>query len=440
MISKLPDLETQQRIANALEQGLGLTVTKYPFKVYGITGLGGENPQLRRTHDAEGVEIVITENEDDSDLLNATLTDPVMHEFFNFAVYEDANGNFFVEGRPLAIKFFLTANREVVGYGVAEYFDGIEIYGFRPFTANKKWITQNAYNGVGSIPIAKYLSAAWNVQDDDIVYGHIHYDYGTHPDDTVVTSRPGLDYAQSYAEWDIGMEVIKNTDSSYNMMHWSYGAYQRLLALVFFANTNIFKIFDIEFPGYDDNGAALQLNQETITGTTDNIVSHTGFNKATNQFKVFNIDAFIAQTNLQGAYFLDYEYYYSHLVDSDAKYDEGYLKSSILAVNSYRSGEYDIITKMEFDPSEPDFQMPTALRMTTADKPEDSVSNIFYSSKAKIAAHGSVDVRIRFQQFSYYIGRFAENSGLNYVRVLNDFGDAWNDTGSGSLRLCKPPF
>ena len=55
-------------------------------KIYGVSGIGQENPILVRTHDAAGIDLVLTNN---NGLIECVATDDTFQKFFNFPEHTD---------------------------------------------------------------------------------------------------------------------------------------------------------------------------------------------------------------------------------------------------------------------------------------------------------------------------------------------------------------
>lgn len=434
-IKLFPDLPTQKRIADATESIASKIGGQAKSKVYGVSGLGQENPVLTRTYDAVGVNLVVTPNANDSDLLECVATDNEFQEFFNFPEYTDIHGNVFVTITPKAFRIDSTSGGEIKAISVKEYETGDEALGFVLHPAFKKWMTQTEFDGFGSIAIAKYINAAYDVVNDEVFSGDVNVG---NLDDLVVTSKPGLDYAQSFAPWDEGREVIKNTDGNYNMLTVLYESLIQWLQVIYFGRLDIINLFGVQFtenaPGEIDPKDLI-----TETGTTDNIVSHTGFNKNSYQFKIFNLDGALVGQYIDGVYSDGTDLYYSRIFDFDGKNDNGALKSTMPYIQNY-NGDFDLITKLGYDENEPFFHSPLALRPTTPEHPENSVQNLFYS-----VVYGGAEISSGFRGQKWGFGKGVNvlypDDGIFKTRFNDGFGGAWDDDDDyGALRLCKPPF
>ncbi len=438
----LEEAEIDRRIAAAIAESRGGSSAK----IYGISGIGSENPIWTRTGDAAGVTLNITENENDGDLAEFVLSDPTMQAFFDFPVSVDSKGNVFVTIRPLAFKANRTVNGEIQALSVKEYEDGDEELGFELHPAFKKWTDETHFNGYGSIQIAKYFSACYNKTDDEVYEGDVGYaieneDYDI--DEFEVNSKSGLNYGLSYCSWDKGLEVIENTDSTYRMFHWLYLDLFRKLAMIYLARADVYNMLEVEFSSeLDENDVEVfgGADKEYTTGNTDDIVSHSGFNRATNQIKLFNIDDALGATSLNGCYNAgNRTLYYTRLLDTNAHLSEGYLRSNLQISTSY-SGEYNIISKWTCDANEPAFSWATAQLPNSAEQPEGSLENVYYACKQKVATIEDDDSARGqcYSVFSYYNSEIYPECGL-FCSDWNDyFYRAW-DYGNFALRLCKEP-
>lgn len=429
----LPTKELQERQVIALE---ALAQGKTPLNktIYGIRGLGQENPILTRTYDAKGVTLNIVEN---GDFKEVYASDQAFQDFFNFPEHTDALGNVFITITPKSFRFDLTSKGEILAVSVKDYEDGDEELGFHVHSAFKKWVTETAYDGVGSIQIAKYNNSAYDVNYDDYADGNSDID------DIRVRSVEGVTTDHHYASWDDGLYIVKNTHSDYNLLHWMYRDLMQMLMVIYFARTDLHNMFEIPFTWDVDNWEQ-STEKSSDTGNTDGMESHTGFNADTRQYRIFGFDDFVTGTTINGCYVAPGRYVFSHLFHFDAKNDDGGLTSSLLKLTSYGSGDLDIITKLGFDPIDPAFKVPVALRPTTSESPEDSVQNIYYSAKVIISpddqlAENDTNGRGQLWAFSYWTRYIFPDNGIFYSRWSYWFDGAWNDDVY-SARLCKPPF
>lgn len=430
----IPTKELQERQVIALEQ---LAQGKTPLNktIYGVRGLGQENPILTRTYDAKSVEINIVDN---GDFKEVHASDQAFQDFFNFPEHTDELGNTFLTITPKSFRFDLTSNGEILAISVKEYEDGDEELGFQVHSAFKKWITETAYDGVGSIQIAKYNNSAWNKVNN-------RYAQDADPNaELVVRSVSGATTDHHYATWDNGIEIINNTNVDYNLLHWMYRDLLQMLMTIYFARTDIHNMFEIHFD-WDGSGWEETTEKSSVTGNTDGMDSHTGFNADTRQYRIFGFDDFVTGTTVNGCYVAPGHHAYSHLFHFDAKNDEGALISSLPKLVNYGDGDFDIITKLGFDPLEPAFKVPVALRPTTSEAPEDSIQNIYYAAKGVIPpdsklAGNEQNQRGQLYAFSYRTQYIFPDNGIFYSRWDYGFSDAWYDADDVSARLCKPPF
>ena len=403
-------------------------------KIYGVSGIGQENPILVRTHDAAGVDLVLTNN---NGLIECVATDDTFQKFFDFPEHTDELGNVFLTITPKAFKFDRTSGGEVTAISVKEYEDGDEANGYMVHPFFKNWTSETTYDGIVSREIAKYLNAAYDIANDEVYEG----DCGNVKDDIVVTSKPGLEFNLSFASWIDGREIIKNTSEKYGIMSWMFIDLFRYLFLIYFGRTDIHNFFEVDFE-YDEDETGrfyYEYEQANVTGTTDSINSHTGFNTNSSHYKIFNIDHALAGISVDGCYQTIEGFYYSHLFDFDAFSDEGANISTITnKVTSYTE-EYDIITKMGYDEREPAFKVALAARQATSDNPVDTRQNIYYSCKQKLGTIEEPGVRGQYIAFSWYSTMLYPDNGAFYSGWGFDFNDAWGDDGR-AVRLCKSPF
>lgn len=385
-------------------------------KIYGVSGIGQENPVLTRTYDAAGITLDIA---DDGDIIECVASDSAFQEFFNFPEHTDELGNVFLTITPKAFKFDRTSNGEVTAISVKEYEDGDEEKGYMLHSFFKNWITETEYDGIVSRDIAKYLG---------------HYNEETNQ----IEAKPNRDYSSSYKPWDEGREIIKNTNPKYGIMSWMFVDLFRMLFLIYFARTDIHKLFGLTWDYTNEDGMEEKYDYGTLTGTTDEIISHTGFNKDSNHYKIFNIDHALCGITVDGCYREKEGFYFSHLFEFDASKDNGALKSSIMEGCTSYDGEYDIITKIKYDTFDPAFKVGVSARQVTSEFPEGSIQNIYYSANQKIISADYMEEGDRGQlwvfgwNFKQYPDKGAFYSYWNY-----EFDDAWG-YGDG-VRLCKSP-
>ncbi len=383
-------------------------------KIYGVSGIGQENPILTRTYDASNVHINIKDN---GDYKECVADDGSFQNFFNFPEYTDELGNIFLTITPKSFRIDSTSNGEITAISVKEYEDGDEALGYEPHPFFRNWINEHEYNGVVSRDIAKYLG---------------YYNEATNQ----IESKPNKDTTLTYKTWEEGRQIIKNTSESYGIMSWMFVDLFRMLCLIYFGRTDIHNLFDIPF-NYTDNpdGRSYdELEQGAMTGTTDTIPSHTGFNTTSNHYKIFNIDHALAGITVDGCYQTNDGFYYSHLFDFDASKDENAIRSTLTSKVTTYDEEHDIITKMGYDENEPAFKTALAIRQATADAPLDSRQNIYYSAKQKLAPITESGARGQLYAFGWYTTILYPDSGVFFSVWTYWFDLAWG------VRLCKAPF
>lgn len=402
-------------------------------KIYGVSGIGQENPILVRTHDAAGVDLVLTNN---NGLIECVATDDTFQKFFDFPEHTDELGNVFLTITPKAFKFDRTSGGEVTAISVKEYEDGDEANGYMVHPFFKNWTSETTYDGIVSREIAKYLNAAYDIVNDEVFEGDVNE---SNRDDLVVTSKPGLNYYSSYAPWEHGRYVVKNTSEKYGIMSWMFIDLFQYLFLIYFGRTDIHRFFDVLEWSIDEYGCCSEdVEMSPMTGTTDSIESHTGFNTESNHYKIFNIDNALFGISVDGCYHTNDGYYYSHLFDFDASIDTGALKSTISNKITDYVTEADMITKIGYDEYEPAFKVPVAARQCTADQPAGTVQNIYYSCRQYLY-EPSDGVRGQLISFAWYGTVFFPDNGAFYSRWDRGFSDAWVNN-VGAVRLCKSPF
>ncbi len=403
-------------------------------KIYGVSGIGNENPVLTRTNDAVGVSLSVTER----DIYKECVANDVdFQKFFDFPQYTDELGNVFITITPKSFKIDFTNDGEITAISVKEYERGDENLGFFVHPFFKKWTSETTYNGVVSRDIAKYLSSAYDKVNGEVFEGSISE---SNKNNIVVRSVPNEDYTKSSASWELGREVIKNTNESYGIMSWLFIDLFRTLCLIYFARTDLNNLFHIEFEYSDDEYSRQYdpLEHGTTTGATDDIDSHTGYNTETHQFKIFNIDDALACITVDGCYQTKDGFYYSYLFDFDASKDVGAHKSMLSTKVTSYDGEYDIITKMSYDIDEPAFKVATAMRHATNTNPVDSVQNIYYSAKHKLYIIED-DSRGQLYSFAWSNYDVYPDWGVFFSFWDSGFVYCW-DNDSNAVRLCKSPF
>lgn len=400
-------------------------------KIYGVSGMGSVTPVWQRTYDAAGVTLSLTNQSGNSNLVNFVLSDNAMQEFFHFQETTDANGNVFLVIPPLAFRYDRINENEVEALSVKLYEDGDEQYGFELHPAFKKWTSNTEYSGYGNIQIAKYLSAPLDTVTRRAAEGDVS---SRNVSEIKVRSVKGEDYSLSYASWSKGLQFIKATDASYRMFHWMYRDLIVKLASIFFARADIYNML----------GLTASQVIECTTGTTDSITSHSGFNKTSGQMKLFGIDAAFEATTVNGIYRnSDDAVYYTHLTDTNAETDSGYMRSSLSVPSSYEGDTYaGSITKISIDESESALAIPTAnIFLTNGEEAfEQKNHSEYYCSRFR--EYGSPSTRGQLYSFMRYLGGgegyLYTEDGLFFVFWDLEFDGAWCDGDyGGALRLCK---
>ncbi len=427
-------------VYNKTESGWGdpvcnLMQKRPTSKIYGVSGMGSVNPVWKRTYDASGVKLSLVPQGGSANLIDFVLSDPAMQDFFNFQQTTDAKGNVFVIIPPMSFRYDRIHDGEVEALSVKLYEDGDESLGYELHPAFKKWTSNSAFDGYGSVQIAKYLSSAYDTQADSEAEDDLT---GRDPSEIKVRSVSDVDYTLSYVDWADGMEMIKATDPTYHMFHWMYRDLFVKLASIFFARADIYNMLGLE------DGQTM----EGVTGTTDEITTHSGFNKDSGQIKVFGLDAAFEATNVNGIYWnKSRDVYYTHLIDTDAATSSGYKKSSVPLPNGYGEGYYaGSITKISVDSTEKALAVPTANRKLSEAEGEDAseVKNHseYYCSRYRDWGPPSDRGQVwAFQKYLNGEGTVFTEDGLFFSGWCNEFNDAWNGYGSygGALRLCKIP-
>ena len=387
-------------------------------KIYGVSGMGSVTPVWQRTYDAAGVTLSLTNQSGNSNLVNFVLSDNAMQEFFHFQETTDANGNVFLVIPPLAFRYDRINENEVEALSVKLYEDGDEQYGFELHPAFKKWTSNTVYSGYGNIQIAKYLSAPLDTVTRRAAEGDVS---SCNVSEIKVRSVKGEDYTQSYASWSKGLQIIKATDASYRMLHWSYRDLIVKLATIFFARSDIYNMLDLE------DGCEL----DPTTGTTDAIQSHSGFNRTSGQMKLFGIDAAFDATTINGVYQnSDRSVYYTHLLDTDAETASGYTKSDLTVPVSYSGDNYSgPITKISVDAHERALGFPSAnIHLPVGEEASEKKNHSTYYS-SKYYDWGAPSSRGQVWAFQKYLsgdgGTLFTDNGLFFVYWFDEFVRAW---------------
>lgn len=352
-------------------------------RVYGVSGIGQENPKLTRTFDAANVDLVLSTNDDK---VECVATNEEFQKFFEFPEYTDELGNVFVTITPKAFRFDRINDGEITAISVKEYEEGDEDRGYYVHPFFKNWTSETSYNGVVSRDIAKYPAAFYNKLTNTSIVEALPENVA----DVEIASRSGLNIVVEEPEWsgvlkvywNQAQSIIKQTHPRYCIASWMYVDLFRMLSLIYFGRTDILNFFGLKWSVSNNEWDNPISN---ITGTTNQIQSHTGFNKATNRFKIFNVDSALASMTVGGCYYKkDEGFIFSHLDDFDLENPKNGIKSTISDYANTYHGEYDIVTKFKFDEFEPAFKVGVAARQITATAPEGTVNNIYYSSVQKL--------------------------------------------------------
>ena len=412
-------------------------VAEKHLTIYGVSGIGDENPELTRTYNAAGIKLIKTKINGN---IEVTANDPAFQEFFNFKESTDELGNVFVNIPPMSFKIDRIENNEVKAISVKLYETGDENLGFEVHPFFRHYINETEWDGVTSRQVAKYL--LYYQTEDDGGDGKVH-------------SKTNKEYmSNTYLDWDEARKAIKDTKESYAMINWHFISFFRMMAIIYLGTIDIYKFFEKEdaFITISGDEGGYQGEVTTYndwpneTGTTDNIVSHTGMNIDNTTIKLFNIDNALRGVTC-GGIFIDTngKWCYSNLADFDINKDEGGIETDIgvLKTMSPEGEEVDAITKMGIANNNPFLVVPTALRVVTADETFNipKVYHRYYCAKAEF--YGSADSSSGMGRGQVIYFGFIEGPGLDlglfysdcYARVY----DAWNDDSYG-CRLCKLPL
>lgn len=395
--------------------------------IYGVTGIGDENPELSRTYDAAGINLIKTRVNGN---IEVTSSDPAFQEFFNFKESTDTLGNVFVNIPPKSFRIDRIENGEIKAISVKDYESGDEERGFKVHPLFRHYISETEWDGVTARQVAKYLTYYDIVSDE-------------------VKSQTGLEYAANeFASWDTAKATIRNTSDSYEMVNWHFISFFRWMAIIYFGTLDIYKFFEKT----DKSSYEAELEHEVTekygfwpdtTGQTDGISSHTGMCCSNTVVKMFNIDDALHGISCGGIYVnTDGKYEYSNLADFDINNDTGAIKTNVSVLNS-TSGDLDtdVITKMGVLDSEGFLQMPTAQRLATAEIPYNhpSVYHTYYCSKTEQGIIPSAEAKRAQIWFMGFTDGPALDLGIYYTSNLASVDDAWYHSNCG-CRLCKLPF
>lgn len=403
-------------------------------KIYGVSGLGSQNPIWTRTHDAAGITLNITKY---GSFKECIASDEVFQEFFKPKKYIDEHGNHFLTFTPKSYRIDRTSSGEITALSIKEYESGDEEKGFKVYDFFKNWTSETEYDGIVSRDVAQYLSSCYDTLNEEVYSG----DIGENTDisSLVVRSVPNASFCLSYATWKEGTQIIKNTDARYTKLSWMFVTFFRDMCSVYFARSDIHNLFSVEFTTYEDeNGLKYEsLTQGEITGLTEGMSSHTGFDTVSNHYRIFDLDHALAGVTVDGCYQTENGYCFSRLSDFDILTDSGARISTITSKPTSYSGEYDIITKIGYDIQNPDIRLAVSQRKVTADYPEDTIQNIYYSCKNKVASIGTGE-RGQLYAFSFYSAEQYPDSGIFWCYWFSGVAGAWSNDYY-ALRLCKTP-
>ena len=427
----LEETEIDRRIHDAVAK----VQNKDKPKIYGVSGMGSENPQWARTYDAAGITLNIVQN---GRYKECVASDEAFQEFFRPKKYIDEHGNHFLTFTPKSYRIDRTSAGEITALSIKEYEDGDEQKGFKVYDFFKNWITENEYSGIVSRDVAQYLSSCYDKLNESTYSGNV-----SNADDIselIVRSVPNESFNESYASWDEGTQVIKQTDQRYTKLSWMFLAFFRDMCCVYFARSDIHNFFGLEFEENPDDGASRwsSIEQSNLTGETDGMTSHTGFDTESNHYRIFDLDHALAGVTVDGCYMTAEGFYFSRLPDFDISADEGAKISSITSMPTSYEGEYDIITKIAYDPANPDIRLAVAQRKVTADYPEASLQNIYYSCINKLYKIEEYGQRSQLYALAYYTTEQYPDSGLFFSGWGGGVDRAWSGD-CYALRLCKTP-
>lgn len=421
----LDENEIDKRIHNAVAEIKNRTGAK----IYGVSGMGSQNPIWTRTYDAAGITLNISQN---GSFKECVASDSIFQEFFKPKKYIDEHGNHFLTFTPKSYRIDRTSSGEITALSIKEYEDGDEEKGFKVYDFFKNWISETEYDGIVSRDVAQYLSSCYDTANEEIYSGYV--EDTTDISSLVVRSVPDADFNASYAPWKIGTQIIKNTDPRYGKLSWMFLPFFRDMCAVYFARSDIHQMFDI-FDGEQPPFEAKSCS--TITGETDTMNSHTGFDTTSNHYRIFDLDHALAGVTVDGCYQQIDGFYYSRLFDFDISSTKTGIRTSIDVNRNIYGEDFDTITKIKFDPNNPDIRIVTARRKTTVDFPEGTVPFEYYSCKEKVYDPG--DVRGQLFAFGYDCTELLFDNGIYYGYWDYDVVDAWCGDDDCALRLCKSP-
>lgn len=430
----LDENEIDKRIHDAIAEiknNIGTTGTK----IYGVSGMGSQNPIWTRTFDAAGITLNISQN---GSFKECVASDAVFQDFFKPKKYIDEHGNHFLTFTPKSYRIDRTSSGEITALSIKEYESGDEEKGFKVYDFFKNWISETEYDGIVSRDVAQYLSSCYDNLNDEVYSEYIGET--TDISSLVVRSVPNASFILSTAEWEAGTQVIKNTDARYTKLSWMFVTFFRDMCSVYFARSDIHNLFLVGFSG-NKNGNSYEYDPLPIgenTGSTDGMISHTGFDSISNHYRIFDLDHALAGVTVDGCYQAEDGYYFSRLPDFDISTDLDAKLSTITSKPTSYEAEYDIITKIGYDTENTDIRLPVSQRKTTVDYPEGTVQNIYYSCVNKVAPFDAGYTRGQLYVFSSYTSGLYPDSGIFLNRWASGVYSAWYYYYR-ALRLCKTP-
>lgn len=188
----------------------------------------------------------------------------------------------------------------------------------------------------------------------------------------------------------------------------------RDMCSVYFARSDIHNLFSVAFNAYKNSDGILTYDAISLgetTGLTEGMASHTGFDIISGHYRIFDLDHALAGVTVDGCYQTEEGYYFSRLPDFNILNDSGASMSTIISKPTSYFGEYDIITKIGYDTENSDIRLAVSQRKTTVDYPADTIQNIYYSCKNRLALPSS-GKRGQMYAFSYYSTLQYPDSGI----------------------------
>lgn len=413
----------ENEIDNRIEKAIANLKINSNRKIYGVSGLGNQNPILTRTYDAAGIDFIV-ESEDGVNIDCYAKNNEEFNEFFNFKPYHDELGNVFVTITPKSFRIDREASGEITAISVKEYEIGDEERGYEPHSFFKKWTSETEWDGIVSRDVAVFLSSSGDKNGVD-----------------VITSEPGVEYGYDY--YNSLLEVrnaIQRTNPRYGIVDWMYLDFFRLMCVIYFGRTDLMNMINYPF-AKDERGDWSE--QELIT--PDNMPinyrkNHTFFNKEYKHFTIFNIsNAFVATYIDRCCYIHGEGFYYTHLFEFNPDNTTEYIKSNITTgVTSYNEA-CGAISKLRYDTTDVAFKIATAsIKLASFGPHEESPENLYcyYSGKQRI------DIQDIKEGEKRLCCAFAKNQRTLYPDH-GIFTMSWQNhfsLYSLAIRLCKSPF